>query len=268
VTKLSKKDLAITASMKEAGVDVYVIPSAETSYMEVVHPSENVDDRRMFLRHNAGFITPDEIPDIETAYLHLAGISDREFSLPLIEALHGKGYRLSADMQGFVRQVSPSGEVFLRDCGQKKEIVRLLDKVKLDIVEAGLLTGQSDLEAAAEVIAGWGCSEVVITEAQGVLARYHGNTYYEKFTNRSSVGRTGRGDTTFAAYLSRRMEYGVPDALKFAAALVSIKMETPGPFQGTLEEVLSRMGISGTSVTTVTTGTSGTTDTTGTSAQI
>jgi hypothetical protein len=29
--------------------------------------------------------------------------------------------------------------------------------------------------------------------------------------------------------------------LKFAAALVSIKMETPGPFSGTLADVMARM---------------------------
>jgi sugar/nucleoside kinase (ribokinase family) len=55
------------------------------------------------------------------------------------------------------------------------------------------------------------------------------------------VGRTGRGDTTFAAYLARRNDHGVSESLKFAAALVSIKMETPGPFQGSLADVLARM---------------------------
>jgi sugar/nucleoside kinase (ribokinase family) len=44
------------------------------------------------------------------------------------------------------------------------------------------------------------------------------------------------------AYLARRMDHPVEDALKFAAALVSIKMESEGPFKGTLEDVLKRMG--------------------------
>ena len=73
------------------------------------------------------------------------------------------------------------------------------------------------------------------------MVRAGGRTYYEKFSNRSVRGRTGRGDTTFAAYLSWRMEHDVTTALKFAAALVSIKMETPGPFQGTLEDVYDRI---------------------------
>jgi sugar/nucleoside kinase (ribokinase family) len=74
-----------------------------------------------------------------------------------------------------------------------------------------------------------------------VLARVKGKTYYEKFSNSSVVGRTGRGDTTFAAYLSWRLEHGVEESLKFAAALVSIKMESVGPFKGTLADVMRRI---------------------------
>jgi len=111
----------------------------------------------------------------------------------------------------------------------------------VDIVEATVLTGTDDLEEAAKQFEVWGCPETVITRADGVLARVRGKTYFEKFTNRSTVGRTGRGDTTFAAYLARRKDHDVAESLKFAAALVSIKMETPGPFQGTLAEVLARI---------------------------
>jgi sugar/nucleoside kinase (ribokinase family) len=153
-----------------------------------------------------------------------------------------KGYHLSADMQSFVRQVDPvSHNIAFRDVPSKKEIVQQLDMVKLDIVEAKILTGTENLEQAAQMFTAWGCPEVVITRAEGVLARVRGETYYEKFSNRSVVGRTGRGDTTFAAYLTRRLDHDVADSLKFAAALVSIKMETPGPFNGTLAEVVARM---------------------------
>jgi sugar/nucleoside kinase (ribokinase family) len=81
----------------------------------------------------------------------------------------------------------------------------------------------------------------MITHSQGVLARVNGVTYYEKFSNSNVSGRTGRGDTTFAAYLSWRLDHDAAKSLKFAAALVSIKMETPGPFKGTLEDVAKRL---------------------------
>jgi sugar/nucleoside kinase (ribokinase family) len=37
------------------------------------------------------------------------------------------------------------------------------------------------------------------------------------------------------------LDHDVRESLKFAAALVSIKMETPGPFKGTLEDVQKRL---------------------------
>jgi sugar/nucleoside kinase (ribokinase family) len=145
-------------------------------------------------------------------------------------------------MQSFVRQVDlVTREILFKDVPLKRDIAALMSKVKLDAVEAKALTGADDLEEAAKLFESWGCPETVITCADGVLARAGGKTYYEKFSNRSSVGRTGRGDTTFAAYLSRRADHDVAQSLKFAAALVSIKMEAPGPFQGTLSDVLVRM---------------------------
>ena len=52
-------------------------------------------------------------------------------------------------------------------------------------------------------------------------------------------GRTGRGDTTFGAYLAKRMMgVSIPEALLFATAAVSLKMESPGPLQGPEQAVL------------------------------
>jgi sugar/nucleoside kinase (ribokinase family) len=117
----------------------------------------------------------------------------------------------------------------------------MMDKLKLDVVEARILTGTDDLEKAAGIVESWGCPETLITHSQGVLARVKGVSYYEKFSNRNVSGRTGRGDTTFAAFLSWRLNHDVAESLKFAAALVSIKMEMPGPFKGTLEDVAKRL---------------------------
>jgi sugar/nucleoside kinase (ribokinase family) len=141
-----------------------------------------------------------------------------------------------------VRQVHPvTRRISIGDVFNKMEIVRLMDMVKLDIMEAKVLTGTDDLERAVLECKDWGCPETLITKAEEVVARVNGITYYGKFSDQSVVGRTGRGDTTFATYLARRMDRDASEALKFAAALVSIKRETPGPFVGTLDEVLTRM---------------------------
>ena len=243
VVKMAKKDESILQPMKDIGIDTYIIPSEETSYNRVVHESENVDERTMTLIKSAGLISINDVPALDSGCVHLAGISDTEFDMALMKGLKSRNFEsLSVDMQSFVRHVDPITKNHeFRDVADKKEIAAMMDKLKLDIVEARLLTGTDDLEKAAIIIESWGCSEIVITQSKGVLARVKRKTYYEKFSNNSVAGRTGRGDTTFAAYLSHRLDHKVPESLKFAAALVSIKMETPGPFSGTLKDVIKRL---------------------------
>jgi sugar/nucleoside kinase (ribokinase family) len=243
VVKMAKKDEAILQPMKDVGVDTYLIPSEETSYNRVLHESANVDERRMTLIKSAGLISIDDVPALDSTCVHLAGISDTEFDMALMKGLKSRAYNsLSVDMQSFVRHINlVSHDHEFSDVADKIEIAAMMDKLKLDIVEARLLTGTDDLEKAAVIVESWGCPEVMITHSEGVLTRVKGVTYYEKFSNSNVSGRTGRGDTTFSAYLSWRLNHDIRESLKFAAALVSIKMETPGPFKGTLDDVLIRL---------------------------
>ncbi len=242
ITQMSPEDESILEPMRQNGIVVFAHPTTKTTYMKVVHPSADVDERDIYQLTNAGFFSIDDLPELKTNHVHLAGITDQEFDLDFIGGIKERGYRLSVDMQSFVRQVDPVTRCILfKDVPEKKKIISLMDMVKLDIVETKVLTDSDDLEQAALVFESWGCPEVVITRAEGVLARVNGKTYYEKFTNKSVVGRTGRGDTTFAAYLAWRADHDVPESLRFAAALVSLKMESPGPFNGTLCDVLARM---------------------------
>ena len=161
--------------------------------------------------------------------------------------MHGlkkRGFLLSLDMQSFVFQVDGKTKaIHLRDVPEKREILSMVDIVKLDVAEAKTITGSDDLHEAATIIERWGCPEILITRSDGVLALRNGKGYFVKFSNRSITGRTGRGDTTIGAYLARRMDHPIEDALQFAAAMASIKMETPGPYMGTMEDVLARMKI-------------------------
>jgi sugar/nucleoside kinase (ribokinase family) len=242
VVRMSLQDENINQPMKDLGVDVFVIPADCTTYSRVLHKSENVDERDITLVRTAGLIKLEDIPQFESRFVHLGGISDSEFDMDLIDGLKSRGYSLSTDMQSFVRQITPvTHEINFGDVKNKKEIISKMDRVKLDVVEARVLTGTDDLEKAAIIVESWGCPEIMITRSDGVLARVNGISHYEKFSNNSVIGRTGRGDTTFAAYLSWRLKHDVAESLKFAAALVSIKMETYGPFQGTLEDVFTRI---------------------------
>jgi len=242
VTRMAEKDAHLLEPLKAAGIDVYLQPTPSTTHMRVVHPTGNVDDRMMVQSQNAGFFVNADVPPIESGLVHLGALTDREFTLEFMRHLKQLGFRLSVDLQNFVRQVDTrTGVIHFRDVPDKREIVGLADIVKLDIVEAEVLTGTRNMEEAARLVEQWGSLETIMTSSDGAFVRCKGKTYFETFTNRSSQGRTGRGDTTTGAYLARRMDYPVQESLRFAVALASIKMETPGPFRGSLEDVLARM---------------------------
>jgi sugar/nucleoside kinase (ribokinase family) len=241
-TKMAERDAHCLDAVRAAGIAVHVSPSPETTYHRVRHLTADVDQREMALVSSAGFYSTQDLPEMEPTLLHLAGLNDREFTVDFLKELKERGFSLALDMQSFVRQIDPvTGETDLADVAAKSEISRLVEKIKLDVVEAQVLTGSADLEQAAIRFEEWGASEIMVTRADGVLVRHQGRTYFERFSNRSVQGRTGRGDTTFGSYLARRLDHGVAESLKFAAALASIKMESPGPFSGTLEQVLERM---------------------------
>ncbi len=83
----------------------------------------------------------------------------------------------------------------------------------------------------------WGPREVVLTHRDGVLV-YDGDAFHEAdFFPKKLVGRSGRGDTCVASYVARRLNGPPSDAILWAAALTSLKMEAEGPFKRDLREV-------------------------------
>lgn len=242
ITRMDPADDLLLDPLRALGVDCYVTPCPVTTYACVLHPSENVDERRLYVTRDPGPFTMADIPvGLTSNILHLAGISNHEFTLDFLRALRRAGYLLSLDLQSFVRVIGPEGEIVFSDVPAKEEIVSLLEVVKLDVVEAQILTGTRDLPRAARIIADWGGKEVLITESAGATLAVDGIIYQQPFNNRTQIGRTGRGDTTISAYLARRRTHSPQAALQFAAALVSLKMERRGPFIGNLTEVEERM---------------------------
>lgn len=242
ITKMSKQDQHIIASLKSANIDIFLLDAPETTHMLVVHKTENMDERLIYQTKNAGFFSIEEMPSIKADNIHLGALTDQEFTLEFVRKIRQYTPRLSMDMQNIVRQVdSVTGIIHFKDSSMKKEMAGMADVVKLDVVEGEILTGTCDIKEAAAIVESWGSVETMITRSDGVLIRYKGKTYFEKYSNKSTHGRTGRGDTTIGAYLAWRIDHDVQESLKFAVALASIKMETPGPFEGTLSDILSRM---------------------------
>ncbi|HAR96648.1 MAG TPA: hypothetical protein DCR97_11910 [Deltaproteobacteria bacterium] len=241
-TRASDHEAHLVDLLKRSGIHLFV-QQGQTPRYRAVFPTANVDERQVFLEHGAAPFKIDDLPPVEPCIVHLAGWHIREFSLEFMEALKGRGFRVSVDMQAFLYGADQDrGYVRLVDLPEKKEILGTADFVKLDGEEAKTLTGTDVLEDQVEILEAWGSKETVITHSRGVLARREGRTSSARFTNKGSKGRMGRGDTVIAAYLIRRLDHNVEESLSFAAALTSMKLEYPGPFRGSLEEVMAIMG--------------------------
>ena len=74
-------------------------------------------------------------------------------------------------------------------------------------------------------------------QSLGVTVCADGQIYQAPFIPGSLDGRTGRGDTCFAAYVGQRLSTSPQEAARFAAAVTTLKQEQPGPWRGTLTGV-------------------------------
>jgi sugar/nucleoside kinase (ribokinase family) len=244
VTQISESNEYLLEPMKNAGINLFLQPGDIALY-KIVFPTANVDERQAFIIKGGETFVINNIPPFEPCLVHLCCMGSHEFQLDLMRLLKARGFRLSVDMQGFVLQADDkTGAVYLKDVPEKKDILSMADFVKLDVMEAQILTGTDVLQDQADILESWGSSETIITSSEGVLARSKGINTFMKFTNRSTLGRMGRGDTVMGSYLARRLDHSVEDSLCFAAALTSIKMESSGPFIGSLDDVIDRMGAS------------------------
>ena len=227
--------------MRDDGVQVIRLDSMATTSIENIYFSADKEKRKVTLLAQADPFTIESIPDTESTIFHLAGLFRGEIPDVFISYLAGKG-KVGIDAQGLLR-CSEKGELLFKDWSSKKELLPSITYLKTDAAEAEILTGENDREKASHILASWGAKEVMVTHNTEVIVLVDGKIHRAPFTPSNLSGRTGRGDTTFAAYLAWRLDHGPEESVRYAAALCSIKMETPGPFSGTSNDVKIRMNI-------------------------
>lgn len=234
--KLAPADRDILAGFGMDPADMALLPSEKTTLMKNVYFTPDRERREASCPAQSDPILPEELPDVSWKLCHLAGLLYGDFPNELIEFLRGKGM-VSADAQGFLRH-NEGGKLTFHDWADKKKYLPYMDFLKTDAAEAEILTGLTDRAAAARQLFDWGSREVVISHNTEILA-YDGKDLLTcPIKARNLSGRTGRGDTTFGAYLAMRLTGShMGQALRYATACVSLKMETPGVFRGTRGDV-------------------------------
>lgn len=235
ITRLRAEDFPYLDELKQEGIFVFAQPAEQTSGIENVYTTEDMDRRICKPLGFAGPFRLKDVPDIAAKVFLVGPIIAGEVDLALVRALAERG-SIALDVQGFVRVREGDGLVF-RDWPQKAEGLAYVHTLKVDSAEAEVLTGQTDPLATVRELAAYGPREIVLTHAGGVLVHAGGRDYQAPFTPRELQGRTGRGDTCFACYVGKRLTASPEEACRFAAAVTTLKLEKPGPFRGTLEDV-------------------------------
>ncbi|MGC9529692.1 MAG: PfkB family carbohydrate kinase [Candidatus Bipolaricaulaceae bacterium] len=239
VTRLARPDFPLLDALRERGGEVFPVEAPQTSGIENVHPDPGSDQRICHPLGFAGPFRPSDLPRLAGRLYYLGPIMPGEMDVDFLRTVAARG-PLALDLQGMLRR-KVGDRLVIDGWPQAEDALPLVRFLKGDDREAAALTGTRDLDRAAGLLAAAGPAEVVLTHRDGVVVHAAGTVYRAPFRPASLAGRTGRGDSCFAAYLGRRLCGDRPGpAARFAAALTTLKLERPGPFQGSLAEVERR----------------------------
>jgi len=236
VTRLAREDFEAVEDLTRLGVEVFAKATAQSTCLRLVYPTADPDQRSISIEGNAGAFTLAEVTPVQARVCHIGASIRGEVPPEVIEALAQKGARISLDVQGFIR-INQDGKLVHANWPEEARVLKPVNVLKTDGVEAEILTGQKDLKEAAKILADFGPQEIIVTHRDGVLVYAEGRFYEAPFFPREIRGRTGRGDTCTAAYLGKRLTAPPAEATIWAAALTSLKMEQGGPFRREISEV-------------------------------
>ena len=241
ITRLKKEDKHVVDNLTNIGIDAFPTYTDCSTHIELIYPTDDFDERTLVMQKSAGSFSSEQFKDIKSKiFLVNASVRD-EFKIQTLIDLEKKRSLIGIDLQGFIRTIDKKNILVNSLWNEKKEALELTHYLKADGVEAEFLTGESDLVAAAKGLKSFGPKEVIITHKNGVLVYDGKNIYQEPFILDKIVGRSGRGDTCGASYVYKRLSLEPKEAIKWAAAATSLKMESDTPLKNTYKEIEQRV---------------------------
>jgi sugar/nucleoside kinase (ribokinase family) len=239
VTRLAKEDREAVEVLEGAGVAVFPRWTETSTVLTLEYPTDNVDERILTASTTAGSFEPDQVDGIEARVFVVSPSIRGEVGTGVLQKLRRPGVLVALDVQGYVRIRRPDGVLAHAQWPEIAETLALVDVLKTDAVEAESLTGTADRRDAARILAGYGPREVVLTHRDGILVRAGEKVYEAPFRPQELRGRSGRGDTCLASYVTWRLNADPDQAILWAAAATSLKLEKEGPLTSTRAELVS-----------------------------
>lgn len=238
VTRLAEKDFSRLEQFTLPKENIVCIKSEKSTDMVNIYFTADKERRTCSCTSRGDAFKVEDIEGYDAEIYHFAGLIFGDYDTEMIKKASEFG-KVAVDVQGFLRHANEDGSMYFEDWAEKKDILKYITFLKTDAAEAEIMTGTTDRKKAAQILYSWGAKEILITHNTEVLA-YDGKDFFTcPIKARNLSGRTGRGDTTFAAYINERLERSVEEALLIATATVSLKMETPGPFKGSKEDIMN-----------------------------
>lgn len=241
MTALAEDDMQYVDRLRSKGLEIKVQPSTHTVFFENIY-GDNPDIRTQNVLAKADPFAIGPLENIQAQIFHLGPLLADDMSTDFIKAISQKG-KVSLDAQGYLRKVEDQ-KVLAVDWHDKKEALQYVDILKVDEAEMEVLTGHNKVGDGAKLLSDWGVKEVVVTNGSMGSTIYHDGILYNipAFRPKVIVDATGCGDTYMGGYLYQRVNgKGIQESGEFAAAIASLKMESPGPFRGTEQDVIQRL---------------------------
>jgi sugar/nucleoside kinase (ribokinase family) len=236
ITHLSREDDRVVQRLQRTGIDCLPTYTSQSTLMKLEYPTDDPDTRTLSVAATAGSIEVNEIIDLDARSAVIGTSLRGEVGLDVIRELHSKEMLVALDVQGFVR-VLRGQHLAYEPWEEMQSTLAYVNILKSDAVEAEFLTGEKDIYRAAEFYARMGPQEIVLTHKDGVLFYDRGDFHPVEFHSLQLDGRSGRGDTCLGTYAAARLSKSPAEAGIWAAAVTSLKMEFPGPFNRSVAEV-------------------------------
>jgi len=237
VTRLALNDNYLLNDLKSLGIEYILIPTQNTHSFHTVY-GRSLDDRTLTVLSISESFSVNDLDLCECSKIIYVGpLLVNDFHIEFLRKAKERSL-VALDVQGFTRKPVGDRIVYVR-WDWMEEGLKYVDFLKADTREAEILTGYRDPIKASEVLQSLGVKEIVITSQDGVYIRIGGNVYFAPFIVDKVVGRVGRGDTCFAAYLYTKLNnIEVSEAVKFVVATTSLKLRYQGPLKESIDEIL------------------------------
>jgi sugar/nucleoside kinase (ribokinase family) len=236
VTRLAEEDRRVVDKFTQHGIDCFATYTPSSTTMRLEYPTLDPDFRYLSVASTAGSITSQDVEGLDTQAAVIGTSFRGEVGLDVIHTLERKKVLLGADMQGFVR-VLRDQSLNYEPWEEMEKALPYLDVLKSDAVEAEHLTGEADIYKAAQIFSKMGAKEIVLTHRDGLLLLANGEFDTASFYPENLDGRSGRGDTCLGSYMAMRLSLDPHNAMMWAAAVTSLKMERLGTFDRSISDV-------------------------------